>query len=148
MKQLAQRNCIIEKESAVYESTAWGFNKPANSFLNKILQIKTYLNPNELLVIILDIETKLGRNRIPATIDKAKVLYSDRTIDIDIIFYQNLIVNSKELIIPHPLIKERRFILEPLNEIAPDFIHPLLNLSINQLLMQCKDQGKVTKVDF
>jgi 2-amino-4-hydroxy-6-hydroxymethyldihydropteridine diphosphokinase len=87
---------------------------------------------------ILSIEEKLGRKR--------SVKNAPRTIDIDILFYENLIIDAKDLTIPHPRISERRFVLEPLNEIAPEFVHPLLGKTIHELLLECTDELGVKKI--
>ncbi len=120
--------------SKIYESEPWGF-KLQDCFLNQIIVIETYLDSKEVLEKILNIEKKLGRIR--------KGKWESRIIDIDILFYNNEVINLKDLIIPHPLIQKRNFILIPLNEIAKDYIHPKLNKTINQLLKLSKDKLNV-----
>jgi len=125
----------IIKKSSVYKSEPWGF-EAKNYFLNQVIQVTTGLSPELTLENILKIENKLGRVRTPNN-------YESRTIDIDILFYDNLIVNAYNLSIPHPLIASRRFTLVPLNEIASDYKHPVTRLSVAETLKQCDDSSKV-----
>lgn len=121
----------VVQQSAVYQTAAWGLeDQPA--FLNMALHIRTELAPQELLNAINNIENHLGRQRT--------VKWGQRTLDIDILFYDNQIVNTPKLTIPHPHIERRRFALLPLNEIAPDLIHPIGKKSVSQLLEECPDQ--------
>ena len=121
--------------SPVYESPAWGFDHP-KAFLNQAIQLTTKLSPNAILQSILDIETRLGRKRNNAG-------YEARIIDIDILFYDNLIIDTKDLIIPHPRLHERRFALLPLLAIDAGFVHPVMNKNINEMLEACHDQSPV-----
>ncbi|MCD4768840.1 MAG: 2-amino-4-hydroxy-6-hydroxymethyldihydropteridine diphosphokinase [Bacteroidales bacterium] len=113
-------------ESGIYKSEPWGFES-SNEFLNKVVGIRTNLDPEALLKSVLSIEDKMGRIREGEG-------YSDRIIDIDILLYDDLIVNEDHLVIPHSLMHERIFVLEPLTEIAPDLVHPLFLKSMSQLL--------------
>lgn len=122
------------KKSLIYESEAWG-NTNQGPFLNQIISIKSQNEAEEILQIIQKIEKELGRIR--------NVPWGPRTIDIDIIFYNKQIINMKELIIPHSNMASRNFVLIPLVEIAPDFIHPVLSLSNEELLRKCKDKSSV-----
>lgn len=131
---------IVIQRSSVYESEAWGY-KSENSYLNQALSLITSLSPHELLSITQSIEKDLGR-----TTKTVNGVYSDRPIDIDILFYDDLIVASHELSIPHPRIAERRFVLEALNEIDSRFIHPITKKSIHQILSECDDDNKVTRL--
>ncbi len=117
----------IKKESTIIETPAWG-KKDQPDFLNQVILIETELSPQELLEECLKIEDKLGRER--------KEKWGPRTIDLDILFYDELILNKENLIIPHPYITEREFVLKPLNEIAPDFVHPVLGLTTKEMLIQ------------
>ena len=130
---------LLEKEvgsiltlSKVYQCRAWGFD--ADDFLNACLAIATDMAPKELLNRILSIEKKMGRERTGDT------GYQSRSIDIDILYYNNQILNSEALIIPHPKLHERRFVLRPLSDIAPQFYHPILERDTRNLLQQCKDK--------
>jgi 2-amino-4-hydroxy-6-hydroxymethyldihydropteridine diphosphokinase len=125
--------------SRLYKSQSWGFDSD-DLFLNQVVCLLTALQPLELLDVILGIEKKLGRIRQGAG-------YSSRSIDIDILFYNHLIINEPELIIPHPRLHLRNFTLVPLNEIAPDLNHPLFNKPIHQLLENCEDNHPVEPYD-
>ncbi len=124
--------------SSIYESEAWGFE--ADSFLNQVIVLDTILSPLDLLLKIQNIEKSLGRIR--GNTDEST--YNSRTIDIDILFYDELCLNHPQLQIPHPRIATRRFVLVPLCEILPEFRHPVLNKSISQMLATCDDPLKVT----
>ena len=126
----------IIRESSIYITAAWG-NTNQPDFLNQIIVINTTLSPNTLLETTLQIEDTMGRIR---TIKNAP-----RIIDIDIIFYEKEIVNEENLQIPHPLMQERNFVLFPMNEMSPQFIHPVFKKTIHQLLSTCKDKLIVKK---
>ena len=123
--------------SSLYQTAPWGKTDQAD-FLNQVLLIETALSPQALLKAILSIEETLGRKRT--------VKNAPRTIDIDILFYGRLVLEMPGLCIPHPRIAERRFVLEPLNEIVPDFLHPALGKTIHQLLLECTDELAVKKI--
>ncbi len=131
----------ILKSSSVYETEPWGhFNEQfriQKHFLNQVISIETELSPISLINCLLEIELSLGRIR---NISRTP---TSRTIDIDILFYDNLIINQPELAIPHPLLHERRFTLLPLSEIAPKLIHPVHKKTMNVLLRDCKDNSEV-----
>ena len=128
----------IVKESAIYESVPWGFESEQD-FLNQVIIITTEYSPTEVLHKCQEIENELGRIR------KSKQ-YSSRTIDIDILFFNNEIVDLPDLTIPHKQLHKRRFTLEPLAEIAPDYIHPVLNKTIVEILKNCRDSSEVKKL--
>ena len=116
--------------SKIYETKSWGFQ--SDDFLNICITIKSDLLPSELLNKLKNIEDKIGRIR-----NSTKILA--REIDIDILFYSDKIVDDEDLIIPHPRLHLRNFVLYPLNDIASDFIHPILLKPINELLEECED---------
>ena len=134
--KLALENTVgsILKTSSIYETEAWG-KTDQNNFLNQVLMLQTALEPGNLLEKLQNIENELGRERL----DK----WGPRTLDLDILFYDRIFLNSKNLTIPHPQIVNRRFVLEPLNEIAQEFIHPVENQSIAFLLKECGDSSIV-----
>lgn len=124
----------VVKRSSVYETAAWGFTEQ-EPFLNQVISITSAFESKELLQQLLAIELELGRKRV--------VKMGPRIIDIDILFYGNQIISAPDLIVPHPRIAERRFVLIPLNEIAPHFIHPVFNKTISELLKICPDKLEV-----
>ena len=128
----------IQLQSAVYETEPWGFES-IDLFWNQAIEISTNLSPEEVLAQTQMIEQELGRIR-------KENQYSSRVIDIDILFYGDQIINRENLIIPHPRIQERKFALVPLNEIAPELIHPVFHKSIRQLLEESTDPLKVERV--
>jgi 2-amino-4-hydroxy-6-hydroxymethyldihydropteridine diphosphokinase len=127
----------IKKQSRFYETAAWGLtDQPA--FINQAICVETDLFPNQLLKIIHEIEVELGRVRITK--------WGERVIDIDILFFNDAIIETPNLEIPHPRIGERNFVLVPMNEIAPDLIHPVFQKNIQTLLKECLDNLEVTAV--
>ena len=128
----------IISQSNIYCSEAWGYQSN-NEFYNTVVAVETILLPYQILEIIADIEGKLGRQR------KHLNTFEDRSIDIDILFYNSLIINDKNLQIPHPKIQDRLFVLLPLCEINPNFVHPILQLPLCLLLERCEDISKITK---
>ena len=137
---------LIEKEcgrvtqmSSIYKTAPWGFEAP-EPFLNQVICVETELEADALLGSLLQIEKMLGRVR------KEGLGYASRPIDIDILFYHNLIIDTENLILPHPRLQLRRFTLEPLHEIAPDLKHPALGKTIRELLSDCTDPHSVQKV--
>jgi 2-amino-4-hydroxy-6-hydroxymethyldihydropteridine diphosphokinase len=136
--QIAKKAGKILQTSGIYETAAWG-KESQPSFLNQVLVVETSLNPELLMETLLKIENEMGRVR--------EEKMGPRTIDIDILFYDDLVYNSDNLIIPHPLLQLRRFVLLPLSEIKPSKMHPLLMQSVEQLLVNCKDPLKVEKTE-
>jgi 2-amino-4-hydroxy-6-hydroxymethyldihydropteridine diphosphokinase len=122
--------------SSLYETEPWGFETEF-LFLNQVLLIDTKKEPLSVLGTLQDIENKMGRER-------SRVGYHSRTLDLDILFYDNLVIQNSALKIPHPLLHLRRFVLVPLCEIAGDMKHPVSMKSIKTLLKECKDEMKVT----
>jgi 2-amino-4-hydroxy-6-hydroxymethyldihydropteridine diphosphokinase len=116
--------------SKIYETKSWGFQ--SDDFLNLCILIKSKLIPVELIIKLKNLEERIGRERNNEKIEA-------REIDIDILFYSDEIVNQKDLIIPHQRLHLRNFVLYPLNDIAADFMHPVLLKSVNKLLNECED---------
>lgn len=116
----------VLQRSDFIETEPWGFGSKKR-FLNMVICLNTLLRPEDLLYSLKKIESTMGRG-------ESKGGYHDRPIDVDIIFYDDLVISTTELIIPHPLMEKREFVLEPLNQIAPDFIHPVLKESVQSLL--------------
>lgn len=147
---IRQRIGSITALSRLYETAPWGTFAPGETpqnFLNQAILVSTSLSSHQVLVQALDIEKILGRQRPDASpaedcsaapIDQPH-LYSSRPIDIDIIFYDAVVMDTPDLTIPHPRMHLRRFVLTPLCDIAPDFVHPVLNKTITQLLSECED---------
>jgi 2-amino-4-hydroxy-6-hydroxymethyldihydropteridine diphosphokinase len=127
----------VIKVSSLYETEPWGF-KSENQFLNMVVEAETKLTPSGVLGAALMIESFLGRTR-------GEKQYSSRIIDIDILLYEDMIVDEVSLKIPHPLLHERRFVLVPLCELDPDLVHPVLKKSFRSILESCKDESKVMK---
>jgi 2-amino-4-hydroxy-6-hydroxymethyldihydropteridine diphosphokinase len=135
---LGTRTGIVTAVSPVYETEPWGCMHDVN-FLNLAVLIKTRLGPHDLLAAINETERFCGR-------DPAQGHNAPRTLDIDVLFYDKRIINTQKLTIPHPFLHLRRFVLVPLAEIAPDFIHPLFKISVSQLLADCSDDSMTLKV--
>ena len=140
-----QATDLLEKEvgkrimhSSIYKSPPWGFEHD-NDFLNQVLVLETNYDPEKVLIICLSIEEKMGRVR------SSKKEYEPRTIDIDLLFMEDKILAAKDLSLPHPRLHLRKFVLLPLVELMPDFIHPTLHKSVQELLTLCKDKSEVLK---
>lgn len=126
--------------SRIYKSPPWGFEDP-DWFLNQVVILDTGCTPFEVLNKTRQIEKQLGRKK------KTTLNYESRLIDIDVLFYSEEVVESSELQIPHPRLHLRRFTLEPLNELMPDFKHPVLKKNIKTLLQECPDKSEVWRLD-
>ena len=134
MKQIEQEVGLIICSSKIYESSPWGKTNQKH-FLNSVIKVETKLAPSNVLEKLQIIEKKLGRIR--------KEKWRERIIDLDILFFNSEIINTKKLKIPHPYIQNRRFVLVPLSEINSDYTHPILQRNILSLLKKCNDTKKV-----
>lgn len=130
LKQINERCGRVVLQSSIYQTAAWGIEEQPD-FLNLAVMVETQLSAIELLGCVREIENNLGRQR--------KLKWGQRTLDIDILFYDDYIVDLEELKIPHPFIQQRRFALVPMAEIAADLQHPVLHKTITQLLDECPD---------
>lgn len=136
-ESIAEQAGTIVSGSAIYETEPWGItDQPA--FLNQVLEIRTALLPEELLRVVLNIEHELGRARYER--------WGARIIDIDLLYFGDTVQDSARLTLPHPRIQERRFVLAPLAEIAPHFIHPVFNKTTLTLLADCPDDSQVSRI--
>lgn len=126
---LAERAGDVLSLSSFYETEPWGFDSE-NTFLNAALELETICSPMELLHLTQQIEREMGRTQ------KSDGSYHDRIIDIDILLYGNEIIHTEELVVPHPLMQQRLFVIQPLAEIAPSLVHPVLQKSMYELYME------------
>lgn len=140
-KKLISTFAKIIRQSSIYMSEAWGFSTDA-LFYNQVVEIEADMQPIALLAKLKSVEKQLGRNE-----KTTNGIYQSRTIDIDILFCENIIIdNEPELVIPHPRLHLRRFTLLPLTEYWANFVHPKLNKTITQLFCECNDMGKVWRI--
>lgn len=128
VNKIAERAGSVSAISSIYETEPWGYESP-NTFFNMVIRLESTLSPTQLLKLTQDIELEMGRTK--KSIGSS---YQDRIIDIDIILYDDLIMETQELILPHPYFHKRKFVLEPLFEIDPELIHPVLGISIKEIL--------------
>ena len=129
----------IKKKSRIYESEPWGVENQ-NNYLNQVLKLRSEFSADEVLQKVLDVEDKIGRIR--------NEKWGERIIDIDILFYNDLIVEKEGLCIPHIHLHNRKFVLIPLHEISPNFTHPKYNKTISELMQECKDTEKIEEYEI
>ncbi|MFD1062273.1 2-amino-4-hydroxy-6-hydroxymethyldihydropteridine diphosphokinase [Winogradskyella litorisediminis] len=130
----------VKKLSKVYETPALGFN--GDAFYNACILVETELKPKSLLKVLQTIEKDLGRNK------KTTSGYQSREIDLDILFYEDVIIDDKSLVIPHPEIQNRKFVLQPLLDILKDFEHPVLNQKLEVIFEHCEDKSEIESVNI
>ena len=130
----------VNKISKFYENPAIGFD--GDNFVNICVEVVTHLSPKELLNSLLKIENEYGRKRLKSG------EYSSRIIDIDIIFYEDIIINQNGLVIPHPRMQSRHFVLTPMCDLNPDFIHPISGLKISQLIDELEIRNDIVDINF
>ena len=133
-KLITEKIGMIKKRSRIDESVPWGIENQ-NNYLNQVLELKSKFTVDEVLQKILDIENKIGRIR--------NEKWGERIIDIDILFYNDLIIEKEGLCIPHIHLHNRKFVLTPLHEISPDYVHPKYRKKVSELMQECKDTEKV-----
>lgn len=131
--------------SSIYRTAGWG-DGSLMEFYNQVVYLKSNIEPYSLLKKLKEIEKKLGRGPSPKTEQEGRRVYQDRIIDLDILYMDNEVIDSEDLSIPHPQIPLRRFVLEPLSEIAPNLIDPRQGIRVNQLLKKCPDDNLVVKL--
>lgn len=127
VRLLAARGLVIKKQSALYETEPWG-NEEQPGFINMAIEAETSLEPEKLLVVLKGIEQEIGR--------QDSYRWGPRVIDLDIILYGDIVINTPLLQIPHPLMHKRDFVLKPLSEIAPDMLHPVIKKAIVKLFSE------------
>lgn len=127
----------VVARSGIYETAAWG-PVPQPAYLNQVLKVYTAMGPVALLKAILGVEATMGRVR--------ETRYGPRIIDVDILFFNNLVLDTEALTVPHPRLHARRFVLQPLCDVAPLLVHPVLGLTVQQLLADCPDTLDVKKI--
>ena len=130
----------IERCSSLYETAPWGFES-SNSFYNQVVTYETSLSPENVLDKCQEVEKKLGRIR-------SGVQFCSRSMDIDILFCDSQIINTPRLTVPHPRMTLRNFVLAPLNEIMPDFVHPVTHKTISELFTESPDTLKAEKLSI
>ena len=131
-RELLSAKAVVLETSPIYITPPWGY-KDQPDFLNQVLKVQTELAPRRLLRFLKKVESKMGRIKTFRN--------GPRLIDIDILFYGQRVIREKDLCIPHPRLHERAFVLVPLNDIAPDFAHPVLKLSVKAMLSKIDVKG-------
>ena len=136
LQKICERIGELKKVSGLYETEPWGV-EGQNSYFNLAAEVTTPLLPLQLLQTLQEIEQECGRER--------KEKWGSRTLDIDLLFFENYHFSLPELTVPHPRLTERNFVLYPLAEIAPDFVHPVRRLTLNQLKERSPDKGWINR---
>ena len=136
--RLLSAKCAVVSESSYYQTEP--VDASGDDFLNMVIEIETEFDCEELMGFLLDIETEMGRLRVEKN--------EPRIIDLDILLCGDLIIDTDHLVIPHPRMHERKFVLIPLVEVDEEVVHPVLKKSSEELLDECKDESKVVKVSF
>ena len=132
----------VARLSDAFESEPWGFEAD-EWFLNRVIEVETELEPEEMLVQLLDIEASMGRVRHPEIKG-----YSSRPVDLDILYFGDRIIRTEFLTVPHPRLHLRRFALEPLCQLIPEYVHPVLQQTQQELLEACPDRCIVRKMEM
>ena len=135
--KLSSHAITIKRTSSIYKTAAWG-NTNQDYFLNQVLELETKIEPSNLLKVCIDTEIEMGRVR--------NEKWEARIIDIDILFYNDFILNSNDLTIPHQFLHKRLFTLQPLQELNADLEHPVFKKTITELLKNCEDNLLVEKI--
>jgi 2-amino-4-hydroxy-6-hydroxymethyldihydropteridine diphosphokinase len=130
IRLLEKKGIVVRQRSSLYETVPWGVRDQPR-FLNMVIEVETELSPQELLALLKNVEIEVGREK--------SVRWGPRTIDLDILLYDDITLNEDSLTIPHPYLHERDFVLTPLCEIAPDVKHPLLHLRMRELLQMVRN---------
>ncbi|WP_196895042.1 2-amino-4-hydroxy-6-hydroxymethyldihydropteridine diphosphokinase [Aureivirga marina] len=136
---ISQKIGTIAAISSIYQTASWGFD--SEDFYNICIKVNTTLNPEELLEKTQMVEKYLGR------VHQISDTYEDRTIDIDVLFFDDEVIFSKDLIVPHPKMLDRKFVLIPLAEIVPNFVHPIKKQKINECVLACTDNSEIKKLE-
>lgn len=137
-QHISDRGGVIRAVSGIYASAPWGYES-RNMFYNQCLVLETNLSAEAMLRMLQEIESEMGRVQSTGG-------YADRIIDLDLLFFDNLVLHTDELVLPHPKIQERMFVLRPLAEIAPEKIHPVLGLTVSELIERHSGKDSVQPV--
>ena len=136
ISKIGQEAGNVSSVSKIYETEAWGVTNQ-NAYLNLCIELKTELDPESLISALLKIEHDLGRER------NLYHTYEPRIIDIDVLFYNDMVLEFNHLTVPHPRLHLRKFVLIPLNDVASSFMHPVFRKTVSELLEECPDNSEV-----